>query len=152
MERYCAYQDRCHSEVEGKLGEMGLIPEAREMILLHLLEQDYLNEERFSRSFARGRFRIKKWGRVRIERELKLRGISGYNIRQGLSEIDEEEYGSVLMELAHGKYHSTLEDHPLKRRKKVADFLLRKGFESDRVYAVLLDLEKEDRSGTRRHF
>ena len=146
MERFCAYQDRCHKEVEAKLAEMGLIPEARELILLHLLEHDYLNEERFARSFARGRFRIKDWGRVRIVRELKLRDISEYNIRKGLSEIDQEEYDTSLRELAEKKFRSTLEKHPMKKRKKVADFLLRRGFESDKVYGVLIDLEKEDQS------
>ncbi len=87
MERYCIYQDRCHQEIEKKLREMRMIPEACELILLHLMEHDFLNEERFSRSFARGKFRIKQWGRRRIERELKQRDISAYNIKAGLSEI-----------------------------------------------------------------
>lgn len=141
MEAYCAYQERCHSEVESKLKQMDLIPEARELILLHLLEQDFLNEERFARSFARGRFRIKKWGRSRIERELKYKGISAYNVKKALSEIEMPEYESTLKELAARKYDSVTESHPLKKRKKVADYLLRKGFESDRVYAVLMELE-----------
>ena len=143
MEAYCAYQDRCHKEVEEKLRDYDLIPEAQEMILLHLLEEGYLNEERFARSFARGKFRIKKWGRVRIERELKLRDISAYNIRQGLSEIDSEEYEAALFDLAEKKFRETDEKHPMKKRKKVADFLLRRGFESQKIYAVLLDLERE---------
>ena len=146
MEGYCAYQERSHKEVEDKLKELGLITQAREMILLHLLEQDYLNEERFSRSFARGKFRMKKWGRKRIEIELKYRGVSSYNIRQGLSEIEEKDYEEALREVARKRYESTLEPHPMKKRKKVADFLLRKGFESNRVYAVLMDLENEDQS------
>ena len=143
MEAYCAYQERCHKEVEEKLRAYDLIPEAREMILLHLLEEGYLNEERFARSFARGRFRIKKWGRVRIERELKIRDISAYNIRQGLSEIDAEEYEQTLFDLAEKKFRQTEEKHPMKKRKKVADFLLRRGFESQKVYAILLDLEEK---------
>lgn len=142
MEAYCAYQDRCHKEVEEKLRDHGLIPEAMELILLHLLENDFLNEERFARNFARGKFRIKKWGRVRIERELKLRDISTYNIRKGLLEIDPEEYEQVLFELAEKKFRSTQVEHPMKKRKAVADFLLRRGFESQRIYAILLDLEK----------
>jgi len=146
MEAYCAYQDRCHKEVEEKLRAYDLIPEAREMILLHLLEEGFLNEERFARSFARGKFRIKKWGRIRIERELKLREISTYNIKQGLSEIDPEDYQQTLFELAEKKFDQTPEKHPLKKRKKVADFLLRRGFESQKVYAILLDLEKKKKS------
>lgn len=144
MEGFCAYQDRCHKEVEEKLQAYNVIPEAREMILLHLLEEEYLNEERFARSFARGKFRIKKWGRVRIERELKLKDISSFNIRQGLSEIDPEQYQQTLFELAEKKFQLTPEKHLMKKRKKVADFLLRRGFESQKVYAVLRDLENAD--------
>ncbi len=143
MEAYCAYQDRCHKEVEEKLREYDLIPEARDMILLHLLEEGYLNEERFARSFARGRFRIKKWGRIRIERELRLRDISAYNIRQGLSEIASEDYEQTLSDLAEKKFEQVTEKHPMKKRKKVADFLLRRGFESQKVYAKLVDLEQQ---------
>lgn len=144
MEGYCAYQDRCHQEVEARLKYYRVIPEARELILLHLMEHNFLNEERFARSFARGKFRIKKWGRSRIERELKYKDISTYNIRRGLSEIDEQEYERTLRELAERKFESTREDHVMKRRKKVADHLLRKGFESDRVYDVILELENRD--------
>lgn len=147
MEAYCAYQDRCHKEVEEKLRAYDLIPEAREMILLHLLEEGFLNEERFARSFARGKFRIKKWGRKRIERELRSRDISPYNIKQGLSEIDPEEYQQTLFDLAEKKFDQTPEKHPLKKRKKVADYLLRRGFESQKVYAILLELEKQNKSG-----
>jgi regulatory protein len=146
MEAYCAYQDRCHKEEEERLRAYDLIPEAREMILLHLLEEDFLNEERFARSFARGRFRIKKWGRKRIERELRSRDISSYNIKQGLSEIDPDDYQRTLVELAEKKYWQTTEKHPLRKRKKVADFLLRRGFESQKIYAILLELENAEKS------
>ncbi|MGA9270905.1 MAG: regulatory protein RecX [Lutimonas sp.] len=146
MEAYCAYQDRCHKEVEERLRTYDLIPEARDMILLHLLEEGFLNEERFARSFARGKFRIKKWGRKRIERELRSRDVSSYNIKQGLSEIDANEYEQTFIDLAEKKFEQTAEKHPLKKRKKVADFLLRRGFESQKVYAILLDLEKKKKS------
>lgn len=146
MEAYCAYQDRCHKEVEDKLRAYDLIPEAREMILLHLLEEGFLNEERFARSFARGKFRIKKWGRKRIEMELGARDISAYNIKQGLSEIDPKDYDDALYDLAYKKFDQTPEKHPLKKRKKVADYLLRRGFESQKVYAILLELENQEKS------
>ena len=90
LEAYCAYQERCHREVIAKLRAMGMIPLAIDDIVVHLIQNDFLNEERFAKSFARGKFRIKKWGRVRIERELKTRGLSDYNIEVGLEEIDEE--------------------------------------------------------------
>ena len=75
-EKYCAYQERCHKEVEQKLYDLNMIPEARDLIIVHLIEHNFLNEERFSKSYARGKFRIKKWGKQRITRELKFRNIS----------------------------------------------------------------------------
>ena len=81
LESYCAYQDRCHKEVESKLRAMGMIPEAKDQIIGHLIKENYLNEERFSKSFARGKFRIKKWGKNRIVNELKQRQITKYNIK-----------------------------------------------------------------------
>ena len=100
LERYCVYQDRCHQEIENKLREFTLIPEARDQIILQLLEHNFLNEERFSKSFARGKFNIKKWGKNRIVNELKRRDISAYNIKTALKEIDEETYLKTLYELA----------------------------------------------------
>ncbi|MDN3641890.1 regulatory protein RecX [Lutimonas halocynthiae] len=146
MERYCVYQDRCHQEIEKKLRQMNMIPQACDLILLHLMEHDFLNEERFSRSFARGKFRIKQWGRRRIEMELKQRDISAYNIKAGLSEISQEEYEKVFEEVSKKRFDSVREPNVFKKRKKVADFLLRKGFESNKVYEVLRELEKENNS------
>ncbi len=146
LERYCVYQERCHKELEKKLREMRMIPEACDLILLHLMEHDFLNEERFARSFARGKFRIKQWGRRRIEIELKLRDISFYNIKAALSEISPEEYESVFQEVSRKKFQSVHEPDVFKKRKKVTDFLLRKGFESNKVYEVLRELEKENNS------
>lgn len=146
LERYCVYQDRCHKELEKKLREMKMIPEACDLILLHLMEHDFLNEERFARSFARGKFRIKQWGRRRIEIELKQRDISAYNIKAALSEILPEEYENIFQEVSRKKFQSVHEPDFFKKRKKVADFLLRKGFESNKVYEVLRELEKENNS------
>lgn len=146
LEKYCAYQDRCHAEVEKKLRDMGMIPEARELIFLHLMEHDFLNEERFARSFARGKFRIKQWGKKRIERELKIREISTYNIKAGLSEIDKEEYEKVFIEVSKKRFLSIQEKNVFKKRKKVADFLLRRGFESNKIYEVIKDMERENNS------
>jgi len=144
LERYCAYQDRCHQEIERKLKDMRMIPEARELIFLHLMEHDFLNEERFARSFARGKFRIKQWGRKRIERELKQRDISAFNVKAGLSEIPSEAYEKTFLEVSRKRFYGVHEPDRYKKRKKVADYLLRKGFESHKVYEVLNDLEKEN--------
>ncbi|CAM1342706.1 regulatory protein RecX [Tenacibaculum aestuarii] len=141
MEYYCVYQDRCHKEIETKLKEYRLIPEAREHILLHLLEHNFLNEERFSKSFARGKFRIKKWGKERIVRELKFRDISAYNIKSALKEIDEEEYIKTLYVLVEKKNASVTETNPFKRKKKIADYLLYRGFESNLVYEALKTID-----------
>lgn len=94
LEQFCAYQERCHKEVEEKLrGGMRMIPQAIDQIIVHLIEENYLNEERFAQSFARGKFNIKKWGgKNRIVQELKMRRISPYNIKAALKEIDEDIY------------------------------------------------------------
>ncbi|KAB1157192.1 RecX family transcriptional regulator [Tenacibaculum aiptasiae] len=137
LESFCVYQDRCHKEVEKKLSEYNLIPEAKDSILLHLLQENFLNEERFSKSFARGKFRIKKWGKQRITRELQMRDISTYNIKIALKEIDEEEYMSTLYSLVEKKNKLVSETNLFKRRKKVADYLLYRGFESNLVYEAI---------------
>ncbi|WGH74345.1 regulatory protein RecX [Tenacibaculum tangerinum] len=137
LEQYCVYQDRCHKEVAQKLQDYNLIPEAKEYILLHLLEHNFLNEERFAKSFARGKFRIKKWGKERIVRELKFRDISVYNIQSALKEIDEEEYMKTLYELVAKKKATVSETNPFKRKKKIADYLLYRGFESNLIYEAL---------------
>ncbi|WP_394420549.1 regulatory protein RecX [Tenacibaculum mesophilum] len=141
IEQYCVYQDRCHKEVEQKLKEYKLIPEAREHILLHLLEHNFLNEERFAKSFARGKFRIKKWGKDRIVRELKFRDISAYNIKSALKEIDEEEYIKTLYNLVEKKNVSVSETNHFKRKKKIVDYLLYRGFESSLIYEALKTID-----------
>lgn len=141
IEQYCVYQDRCHKEVEQKLKEYKLIPEAREYILLHLLEHNFLNEERFAKSFARGKFRIKKWGKERIVRELKFRDITTYNIKSALKEINEEEYIKTLYELVKKKKASVSETNHFKRKKKIADYLLYRGFESNLIYEALKTID-----------
>lgn len=137
LEYYCAYQDRCHQEVERKLKEYHLIPAAREMILLHLMQHNFLNEERFAKSFARGKFRIKKWGRKRIVQELKFRDISAYNIKTALKEIDEEEYKKTLQELAKSKYDQINESNAYLKQQKLYQQLYRRGFESDFIQAAI---------------
>jgi regulatory protein len=140
LERYCSYQDRCHKEVEQKLYEMRMIPEACELILLHLMDKDFLNEERYAKSFARGKFKIKSWGKKRIILELKQRKISKYNIDTALKEIDEDEYHNKIKFLAVKKYELLSEPNAFKKRQKLIDFLLRKGFENYLVYDVVREI------------
>jgi regulatory protein len=142
MENYCVYQERCHQEIENKLKEFNLIPQAKEAILLHLLENNYLNEERFSKAFARGKFTIKKWGKQRIVRELRLKNISDYNIKSALKEIDEDDYINTFDELAEKRLKEIKERNIYKKRKKLADYLLYRGWESDMVYSKVTELIK----------
>ena len=137
LEYYCAYQDRCHQEVEKKLRDFRLIPEAKEMILIHLIQNDFLNETRFAQSFARGKFRIKKWGRKRIIQVLKQRDITAYNIKLALKEIDEEEYYKVLVEMAQSKFSQLKDSNPYQKKQKLYQHLYRRGFESDLIQHVV---------------
>src|SRR5690349_5361845 len=89
---YCAYQERCHSETKERLYSFGLTTNEVDQIIAQLIEEDYLNEERFAAAFARGKFRMKRWGRVKIKYEMKQRQITGYCIQKAMKEIDEEEY------------------------------------------------------------
>jgi len=140
LEGYCAYQERCHKEVVAKLREMKMIPEAIDQIVVHLITENYLNEERFARSFTRGKFKIKKWGRNRIVSELKQRNISKYNIEHALREIDEEVYSNTLNALAEKRLGQITEKNIQKRRKKLADYLLYRGWESHLVYEKIKQL------------
>ncbi len=140
MEHYCAYQERCHQEVEMKLREMQLIPEAVEKIMLHLLENDFINESRFAKAYAHGKFSIKKWGRNRIVNELKQRKISEYNIKLALSEIEDREYINTFDALAEKRLRQIKEANKYKKRKKLADYLLYRGWESDLVYEKTVSL------------
>ena len=137
LENYCVYQDRCHKEVEQKMYEYQLIPEAKELILLSLMKDNFLNEERFAKSFARGKFRIKSWGKQRIVRELKFRDISAYNIKMALKEINEEEYIASIYRITENRNEVIKEPNPFKRKKKLIDFLMRKGFENELIFKVV---------------
>ena len=142
IESYCAYQDRCHKEVVSKLKEMGMIPLAVDTIIAQLIEDRFLNEERFAKSFARGKFNIKKWGKNRIVKELKFRNISKYNITTALKEIEPEVYLDTLDNLAKKRLNQITETNIQKRRKKLADYLLYRGWESHLVYEKLQELIK----------
>ncbi|WP_341221587.1 regulatory protein RecX [Polaribacter atrinae] len=140
LENYCVYQDRCHKEVEQKMHEYNLIPEAREMILLSLMKDNFLNEERFAKSFARGKFRIKSWGKQRIVRELKFRNISAYNIKTALKEIDEKEYLTTIYTITENRNEVISEPDIYKRKQKLIGFLMRKGFENELIFKVVAEV------------
>ena len=143
LEYYCSYQDRCHKEVEEKLRALNMIPQASEQIIGHLIAHNFLNEERFACSFARGKHRIKQWGKIRIINELKFRKISKYNIDSALKEISLEEYYTTFHQLSERHWESIKERNLNKKKKKFCDFLLRKGFESQLIYEKMNDLIRE---------
>ena len=138
--QFCAYRDRTHKEVEEKLKSMNMIPEAQQQIIMQLMQENFLNEERFAKSFARGKFRIKKWGKKRITNELKLRGISPRNIQTGLKEISEADYISTFHEISEKKWESITETSVIKKKKKLADYLQYRGWESHLIFEKASDL------------
>mgnify|MGYP000750547936 CR=1 FL=1 len=141
IEHFCAYQERCHDEVVSKLHSMKMDLDEIDQIMVHLITENFINEERFACSFARGKHRIKHWGNIRIVNELKFRNISTYNINLALKEITAEEYDTNFNALAERNWHSIKESNGLKKRKKCCDFLLRKGYESNLVYEKVKELE-----------
>lgn len=141
IEYFCSYQERCHEEVVTKLRNMKMESEEIDTIMVHLIRDNFLNEERFACSFARGKHRIKHWGKIRITNELKFRKITQSLINKSLLEITPEEYLETFHALAERNWESMRETNALKKRKKFCDYLLRKGFESNLVYDKVKELE-----------
>ena len=142
LEHYCSYQERCHVEVVQKLRTLGMITQVIDLVIVHLIDKNFLNESRFACSFARGKHRIKSWGKIRIVNELKSRYVSKFNIDLALKEISFEEYWTTFEQLANRQWEMMTEKNTLKKRKKFCDFMLRKGFESAMVYEKMKELEK----------
>lgn len=137
---FCAYQDRCSWEIRRKLYEKGIKDEPAEKIIAELVKEEFVNEERYAIAFARGKFRLKKWGRNRIRMELKMREISEALIRKGLSEIDPEEYYDTLLSQSEKKWESTHESDSFKKKYKVTQYMIMKGFEMDLVKEAIENL------------
>lgn len=138
--RFCAYQERSHEEVRQKLHNLGSTSDEADELMVFLIHEGFLNEERFARSFARGKFRMKHWGRIRITNNLEARGISKNCIQIGLTEIDPEEYLQTLNKLLTAKAADTRDANIFVRRNKVATFAIRKGFEPDLVWEAVKSL------------
>lgn len=141
LQRYCAYQDRCHAEVRTKLIELGCYGQDLEEVMASLIEEKFLDEERFARSFARGKFRMKQWGRNRILQELKLRHISDYCIRKAMEEIKEADYQQTLKEVLEKRASQIAEADDFARKGKLAQYAMSRGFEADIVWELLKALE-----------
>jgi regulatory protein len=139
LKHYCAYQERCHSEVKEKLYSLGVWKREHDEIIASLIEEDYLNEERFAIAFAGGKWRVKQWGRVKIKYELKQKQVSDYCINKALKQINEAEYMQLLNKLAKEKYAALKNDQYIIRKKKTINYLVAKGFETALVTAVIND-------------
>ena len=140
LENFCSYQERCHKEVEEKLRALGMIQSASQEIISQLIQEDYLNETRFAKSFARGKFRIKNWGRNRILRELKSRNITDYNIKMGMQEFTDIEYEESFYNLFE-KRKKSVEHLPIEQqKKKIFSYLSYRGWEHEKIYDALNQL------------
>lgn len=144
LKQYCAYQERSHSEVQQKLWDLGVWRSEHDDIIVKLIEEDYLNEERFAKAFVGGKFRMKDWGRKKIYYALKEKKVSEYVIKQAMKEIDDEAYRETVKELAEKKYASLKAEQYMVRKKKTTDYLLQKGYEPALVTAVVAGLAGKD--------
>ena len=140
LQRYCAYQDRCHYEVRSKLLKLGVYGLDLEEVMADLISDNFLNEERFARSYARGKFRLKHWGRNRIIRELNMRKISDYCQRKAMEEIEEEDYLETLQMVLEKKNRLLKVDNDYTRRQKLFQFLQQRGFETDLSWNAIREL------------
>ena len=141
LEYYCSYQDRCHKEVEDKLYSFSVSQSEKDEILTYLIENNFINEERFAQSFVRGKHNYKFWGKNRIVNELKFRNISSRIITIALKEIPEATYLENFHQLAEKHWNNITERKGSKKNKKFVDFLLRKGYETSLIYEKLKELE-----------
>ena len=139
LQRYCTYQDRCHSEVRSKLLSLRIYGEQLEEVIASLIQDGYLNEERYSINYARGKYRIKNWGKMKIIRELRRRNISDYCIQKAILEIDREgDYEMRLRDLLTKYVHSRENKYDLHQLSKMAyAHAVRKGFEAKLVGSIL---------------
>lgn len=120
---------------------MRMIPEAIDQIVAHLLEQNYLNEGRFAEVFARDKFRIKKWGKQRIVRELKMRDLSRFSIENALKQLENDEYLAVFHEIAEKRWYALMgETNPQRRKQKFMNYLQYRGWENELIWEKLNEL------------
>lgn len=143
---YCAYQERCHQEVKNKLYGLGLGTTEVDEMISHLITEGYLNEERFARTFAGGKFRLKNWGKIKIVQELERKGLTQNCIKAGLSEIKSEDYVNTIETLLTKKLFVLDEPDLFVKRERIANYLIQKGFEPDIVWSIVKDKVKQQPS------
>ena len=142
---YCAYQERCHSEVKEKLYNFGLKKHEVDLLLSQLIEEEYLNEERFAVQFVGGKFRAKQWGRVKIKYELKQKQVSEYIIKKAMKEIDEDVYTATLQKLATEKWDALKGEQYINRQVKTQNDLMQKGYETNLISNAIEQIRRPEK-------
>lgn len=141
LEKYCTYQDRCHQEVHEKLYNLGFSKDDRDEIIAYLIENKFLNEERFARSFVRGHFYLKNWGKLKIINALKSKGINSTLIRIAMEEIDDQDYLKTFRKLAEKKFKEIKDTDSFSRKAKIGRYLSGKGYEFQLITEFLDSLK-----------
>ena len=144
LRHYCAYQERCHEEVRTKLLSLKIYGDGLEEIINKLIEEDFLNEERFAKAYAGGKFRMKKWGRGKIIQGLKLRKISDYCIKKAMLEIDEADYQKTLASLVKAALKKYVAKNPFETKSKTATYLLSRGYENELIWEYINRFNKPE--------
>ncbi len=143
LEAYCAYQDRCHFEVQTKLRLFDISEERKADIIIHLIENKFLDEGRFAESYVSGKLRIKNWGRIKIKQALKAKFLHSNLIENALKGIDLDVYEAIFQKIANRKWNELKsEKNSFTKKAKLFRFLASRGFESDLIYGVLKELEE----------
>lgn len=140
LQRYCAYQDRCHQEVRRKLVLLGVRGDDLENIIADLIQDNFLDEERFARSYVRGKYTLKRWGRLKILKELRQKNISPYCLKKGMTEIEDDIYNDNLRHLAERKLAELTTEDKYKRWQKTSQYLWNKGYENELITPLLQEL------------
>ena len=140
---YCALEDRCQQQVLEKLNNMLSNADVIDELLVRLIEQRFVDEERFARSYVRGKFKMKRWGRLKIKQGLYHKSISDYCTRKGFEEIDENLYRETVLDVLRKKDRLLRENNPYKRKQKLMQYLASRGFESSYIYTAIDALKEE---------
>lgn len=144
LEAFCAYQERCQFEIQNKLITWKFPEEQRNQLIAHLITHRFLDEERFACAYVSGKFRIKKWGKIKIKQHLKQKQISSYSIQKAMKEIDAGEYYDTIYKLAERKWLERKADEDLWNfQAKVSRYLAAKGYESDLIYEVVQSVKSD---------
>jgi len=144
IRQYCAYQERCHQEVKEKLYGYGLYSKDVDLVLSELIEENFLNEERFAIQFAGGKFRVRQWGRKKISYALKHKQVSPYCIKMALKQITEADYEKTLRHIAEKKWLSLKGEQWITREAKTKNYLLQKGYEPELISKIVKAIKSEN--------